>query len=466
MRQGIWDLPPGKQSWCFKVGVHLLRLISLVALGFKRNQCALHAASLTFFSLMALIPVLAMTLAMARAFGGAEIAKEQLNKQLNNWMAQMEQSAEVVVPEAQIGQPEAQGEQPKADMTKAFSNQVREVADKLFEQIEGLGFGTLGGIGAVMLLWMVISVLGKVEASFNQIWGVEQPRTLVRKFADYLAVIMLLPFLITAASTVPVAAMAIKFMDQNVGGMASDALSTLLLSGIFNTSITLLIGTLTFAFLLGFMPNARVRLIPALVGGFVTVVLFAIWLKLCAMLQIGIAKYSVLYGSFAVLPILLMWVYTSWQILLLGSEIAFATQNCATYQIEQNASRASSRARLLLALSLCAEATRKACEKDGTPFAGLAFANQQGISSRFARDVLDDLVRNHILAEVAGQRGMYLLCRSGETLTVADIIQTVLDDGEAPAELGLNLVDTPLMALNGQFNEMLATTFSKAIARI
>lgn len=459
IRQGIWDLRPNDNSGIIKSGIYLLRLVLLIASGFKRNQCALHAASLTFFSLMSLIPVLAMTLAMARAFGGAELAKEQINKQLDNWMVQMEQAAEVSVTEAQ-------NTQPKADVTKVFSKQVREVADKLFEQIDGLGFGTLGGIGAVMLLWMVISVLGKVESSFNQVWGVAQPRTLVRKFADYLAVIMLLPFLITAASTVPVAAMAITFMDQTVGGTASTAFRSLLHSGLFKTSVTLVTGTLTFAFLLGFMPNARVKLIPALVGGFVTVVLFAVWFKLCAMLQIGIAKYSVLYGSFAVLPILLMWVCTSWQILLLGSEIAFAIQNGDNYKMEQNAVHASSRTCILLALTLCAEAARRAGDKNGAPFAAYLFAKQHGISNWLVRNILETLVRNRIFAEVTEQRGMYLLCRCGEKLTVSEIMQTMLDEGEPSNTLGLETFDMPVITLNKQLNEILSATFSKAIAHV
>ena len=461
IQKGVWELHSGQLPWSHRFGVHTVRLGALVVSGFKRNQCSLHAASLTFFSLMALVPVLALTLAMARAFGGADLAQEQFNKQLDNWMVQVEQAVEV-----HTGADNAAEEQVQVEVTQAFSAQVREIADKLFVQIDQLKFGTLGGIGAVMLLWAVIGMLGKVESSFNQIWGVERPRTLVRKCADYLFVCMILPFLVTAASTVPVASMVTGFMDKTVGAPASEALRVLLLSGLFKTSVTLLTGMLTFAFLLGFMPNARVRLVPALAGGLVTIVLFGVWLKLCAMLQIGIGKYSTLYGGFAVLPILLMWVYTSWQIVLLGAEIAFAVQNRDTYVLEQNAAGASLRSRLLLALTLCAEAARLAREPDGGPFAAEAFAKQRGIPYRFAKDILDDLVRNQILAEVAGRPGEYLLLRCGSSITVAEITKVMLDDGEPLEALGLENLNPSVLEFSRKLDDNIDRELAISVAHL
>jgi len=461
IRKGVWESHSGELPWLRRFGLCTVRLGILVVSGFRRNQCSLHAASLTFFSLMALIPILALTLAMARAFGGADLAKEQFNKQLDHWMAQMEQAVETRAEPATPNEKQAE-----AEVTKAFSAQVRELADKLFQQIEQLKFGTLGGIGAVMLIWTVIGMLGKVESSCNQIWGVERPRTLVRKCSDYLFVCLILPFLVTATSTVPVASMVTGIMDKTVGGPTSAALHALLANGLFKTSVTLLIGTLTFAFLLGFMPNTRVKLVPALAGGFVTVVLFTGWLELCAKLQIGIGKYSTLYGSFAVLPILLLWVYTSWQILLLGSEIAFAVQNRDTYVLEQNAARASLRSRLLLALTLCAETARRARAEKGGPFAAEAFAREHGIPSRFVKNILDDLVRNEILAEVAGRPGEYLLFRCGSAITIADIAKVLLDDGEPPEALGLNTLTASVLEFSKKLDDNLKASFALPVAQV
>jgi membrane protein len=458
LRKGVWEVQCRELPWPRRLGVYVVRLGSLVTSGFKSDQCSLHAASLTFFSLMALIPILALTLAMARSFGGADLAKTQFDKYLNDWMAQMEQSVD-----AKVQAKNTTEESVSDEVSHAFASQVREIADKLFAQIDQLKFGTLGGIGAVMLLWTVIGTLGKVESSFNQVWAVEQPRPLVRKCFDYLGVAIILPFLATAASSVPVATIITGFMDKTVGSGVSSVVKSLLDSGLFKLSVTLTTGTLTFAFLLGFMPNTRVKLIPALAGGFVTMVLFAGWLKLCAMLQIGIGKYSTLYGSFAVLPILLLWMYTSWQIILLGAEITFAVQNRDTYVLEQNAAGASLRARLLLALTLCAETARRACEKGGGPFAAEAFARRHGIPNRFVKDILDDLVRNHVLAEVANRPGEYLLYRCGRALTVADVTKVMLDDGKPLESLGLNNLRDSLLAFNRQLDETVDRAFPASV---
>jgi len=463
MRRGLWDVQIHELPWIQRGGVKALRVGCLVASGFRRDQCSLHAASLTFFSMMALVPVLVLALALARSFGGADLAKQQLDEQVNAWMAEMEQAVEVRTADDGATQQAAAAHE---EVTRAFSEQFREITDQLFAQVNKINFGKLGGIGLVMLLWTVIGVLGKVESSFNQVWNVEKPRPFVRKFADYLAMILILPFLFTAASTVPVAAMIADMMAKTVGGPTSDSLKHVLHSGLLKNGIALAMGTATFAFLLGFMPNTRVRALPALFGGLVTMVLFGGWLKLCAMAQVGIAGYSALYGGFAVLPILLMWVYTSWQIILLGAEITFAVQNRDTYMREQYADEASLRARLLLALTLCVETSRCARSPAGGPFAAEAFARQRGIPQSFARRVLDGLVRDGLLAEVAERPGVYLLCRCDSRVTVADIAKILMDDGEPPEALGLGKPDSAVAACAQRFEEGIEASLSLPLAKV
>lgn len=465
LRFELWHVQSGELPWMYRNGLHVLRLIHLVVGGFRRNECALHAASLTFFSLMGLVPVLVLALALARTFGGADLAKAQIDKNLDAWMAQMEPVTVQPADPLQASQIEhvlAQAE----EATRAFSTQVREISDQIYDQVNSISFGTLGGIGAVMLIWSVVGVLGKVEASFNRVWGIEHARPLVRKLADYLFVIIILPFLIMAVSTVPVAKMVTDIMAKTVGGSASAGVQALVQSGWLKSGITLTVGTLTFAFLLGFMPNTRVKTVPALAGGFITLLLFGGWLKLCAMLQVGIGKYSALYGGFAVLPILLMWVYTSWQIILLGCEIAFAVQNRDTYVKEQYAAHASVRARLLLSLTFCAEAAYQASKASGGPFEAEDYARQRGIPCRFYKDILEDLVRHGMFAEVANQPGAYLLTRCGTTLTAAEVTKALLDEGESPEVLGLRDLSTPLQAFNRELDENLTKKMGQPVVAL
>lgn len=458
---GLWTVRANNLSWIQRISVYALRVVSLVKSSFHQNQCSLHAASLTFFSLMALIPVLVLVLALARTFGGADLAKAQIDRQLNTWMAQMEQSVEARTP--------TEGEDArnaKAEVTQAFSGQVREISDKLYSQVNSISFGTLGGIGLVMLLWTVIGVLGKVESSFNQVWGIEKPRPLARKFTDYLSVILILPFLILAISTVPVASAVHKVMAQAVGTSAALEVRSILDSGLLKMGIAGVVGTLTFAFFLGFMPNMRMKTSSALVGGFVTLLLFGGWLKLCAMLQVGIGKYSALYGGFAVLPILLMWVYTSWQIILLGSVISFVVQNLDTCMQVRYAQGASMRSRLLLALALCAETARLAREKEGGPFAVQAFIQQRALPYRFVEEVLSDLVRNQVLAEVVGRPGEYLLYRCASSMTVAEIANMLLNDGESPETLGLGNLDESVLSFGKKIDAALEGALAIPMAKV
>jgi membrane protein len=466
--RGVWLLRPERLPWAQRLGVYAVRFVGSVGSGFRRNQCSLHAASLTFFSLMALVPILVLALALARTFGGANLAKAQIDEHLNAWVVQMEASvsARTTAESGTDRAPSAEVKAAQAEVTKAFSAQVREIVDKLYGQVNTISFGTLGGIGLVMLLWTVIGVLGKVESSFNQIWGVERGRPFVRKFSDYLSAILILPFLITAVSSVPVAAMIAEAMDKTVGGPASATVRVLLNSGILKILIELVLGTLAFAFLLGFMPNRTVKTVPALAGGFVAVVFFGGWLKLCAMLQIGIAKYSALYGGFAVLPILLMWVYTSWQIVLLGSVVSFAVQARSIGVRGLTTDGASPRARLLFALAVCVETARLAQKKDGGPFPAIAYSERLGIPRRFVREVLETLICGGVLAAVADRADAYVLCRSGEQLRTSEIVQVFLNDGESPDALGLGDLDAAITGLGEKLDSALAEALALPLNRV
>jgi len=442
-QRDMWQMSVQRKSWIVRSSVFSLKILALVADGFKRNRCSLHASALTLFSMMSLVPVLVLVLALARAFGGADLAREQIEKRIDEMVAQLEQSAAQEVDlEAESSEKESQ---PPA--VSNIAEQLREISNKIFDQVNTIDFGKLGGAGAILLLWSVIGLLDKVEASFNQLWGVDKPRPLVRKFTEYLAVIIILPFLVIAVSTVPVIQTISSVMEQTMGQRASSGIITFLDSNLLRVMMSVIGGTLTFAFLLGFMPNERVKIVPALVGGFVTLILFTIWMKLCAMLQLGIAKYSALYGGFAVLPILLLWVHTSWQIILLGAEISFAVQNRDTYVLEQIADEASMRARIMMAITLCVESVNATRNNQGGAFNAYTFAHNCGVPHRFINNILDHLVQYGFLAPVADRPGEYLPCKADNAFKVLDIVQSMMDAGETVESLNFEEMNNTIAEL-------------------
>ena len=315
-----------------------------------------------------------------------------------------------------------------------------ELVDKGFDIVERLNFGTLGGIGLLMLVWTVISVIGNVEQAFNHVWGVEETRPFFRKVTDYLAVVIILPFLAVAASSVPVLAALERKMasfDAAVG------LSRFAGFPVFRVLWVLVILSLGFCMILRGAPNTHVRFRPALAGGFLAAIGFSLWLKLCLKLQIGVAKYSQFFGTFAAVPILLFWMYVSWMILLVAAEVSFALQNADTYRLESGWTAPSPRARALFAAALLRDLAGRVREGEGL-LDLTAWNRSHRVSVRLVRDVAAALVRAGVLAPVDGRHDVYAATVDLQSWTLADLVRALASDG-ASAE-SLSVEDLPAAA--------------------
>jgi membrane protein len=199
------------------------------------------------------------------------------------------------------------------------------------------------------------------------------------------------------------------------------------------------------------MPNTRVEKRASFSAAFVTALLWLGWQKLYLLFQFGIAKYNAIYGTFASIPVFLFWMFICWTIILLGAEFCFALQNQSTYHLERVAQSASVEARLTLALGLLAEAAEKFA-KGSTTFNAEQFGHARHLPIRLVNDMTRQLCRGGFLVEIAGQLGLYALNRTPEKIRVSEIWQLVLEDGTAPAPLGLTrnihpAVDRALAAL-------------------
>ena len=315
-----------------------------------------------------------------------------------------------------------------------------DLVDKGFDIVERLNFGTLGGIGLLMLVWTVISVIGNVEQAFNRVWGVSETRPFFRKVTDYLAVVIILPFLAVAASSVPVLAALERKMasfDAAVG------LSRFAGFPVFRVLWVLVILSLGFCLVLRGAPNTHVRFRPALAGGFLAAVGFSVWLKLCLRLQIGVAKYSQFFGTFAAVPILLFWVYVSWMILLVAAEVSFALQNADTYHLESGWTAPSQRARTLFAAALLRDLAH-GMKEGGGPLDLVAWNREHRVSVRLVRDVAATLVRAKILAPVDGRHDVYAALVDLQSWTLGDLVRALASDGASAEELSVD--DLPAAA--------------------
>ena len=442
----VWDIDIKSLAPRKGFAVRFVRVIYLVFKGFRDDECPLHASALTYSTLMSFVPVLAISLALARGLGGADAAKLKIQESVNEW-TQSFSSAQIVVESssndmAVVTNTTVSTAGMQAGGTQLAANdlatQINEMVETGFDKVENISFAALGGVGLILLLWMVVAVLGRVEGSFNQVWGITKGRPIWRKFTDYLSILILLPILIVATSSLP----AVDFI-VNHSGSAAGTMQNILSSDLLRRITFTLMTTLCFGFTIMFMPNTKVKLWPALSGGFVSGMLFIGWMWICAAIQVGAVKYGKIYGSFAVVPIILAWVYVSWQIVLFGAEVAFAVQNCSTYRMEQGSERASFKARTILAISLIVEASKRMLGNGGSLNIE-EYARKRNIPVRLLNEVTKELTELGIFAEVHDEGGLFVLLKAPGSLMVYDIVKSFAGFGVTPTKLGLGNIDPAL----------------------
>lgn len=295
--------------------------------GFLRNNCSMHAAGLTYFSMLALMPVLCLLLFVAKTCNVDDYARQEINQRIDAMITNIEHGQDDDM--ALLAAPNEEEREKKRIAALEFGKQARQISNSLFDRVEKFDIGTLGWIGFGFLIWTVISSLGMVEVSFNQIWGVEKARPIWKRAYLYLFISIILPVLAAIAASLPILRIVKDVIVATMGAMwltkwVSDGLIWFLDSWLFRTAFTLTFASIAFAFFFQMMPNCRVRFRSAFRGGLITALLFGGWMKLCAVAQVGIAKSSALYGSFAFLPIILAWMYMSWEIILLGANMTYA----------------------------------------------------------------------------------------------------------------------------------------------
>lgn len=361
--------------------VRILRIFIISIKEFHSDKCQLRASALTFYSLLSIVPVFAMAFGIAKGFGMDKMLQEKL---LESAETQQEVMTRVI------------------EFSQAMLNNTRG--------------GVIAGIGIVILLWTVIKVLANIERSFNDIWGVRKERDLGRKLADYLSLMFICPIVVILSSSLTV------FLASQVT-MLLEHFSFL---GVFAPVILKALSILPYAilwilltYLYMFMPNAHIRFTSALIGGVVAGTLYQLVQWGYVHFQIGASKSGAVYGSFAALPLFLMWLQTSWLVILYGAELAFAHQNENTYEYEPDCLNVSEKFKKILAGRIVESVLSRLKEgKDAVTAEELTDGLK--IPVRLIREVLDRMVAARILSIVEAQAGKasgYLPARPTEEMT-------------------------------------------------
>lgn len=287
LETGIWRIKIEALSKPKAFFVRLLRVLLLTIKGYIRDNCALHASALTFYSLLSVVPVAAMAFGIAKGFGLENRLESQLYLRFS-------------------GQEEA-------------LSKIIDFARSLLANTQG---GLIAGIGVAVLFWSAIKVLNHIEGTLNSIWKVSA-RSFLRKFTDYLTILIISPLLVVVSSSVN---LYITTQVKAIAGKVEllDMASPLILPALKLLPFGLV--WLLFVVIYLVMPNTQVRFVSALLAGVVAGTIYQLTQGAYINAQVLVSKYNAIYGSFAALPLFLIWLQISWMIVLLGAEIAFAHQ--------------------------------------------------------------------------------------------------------------------------------------------
>ena len=361
LNDALWHKPLSEVSRGKSFLVKQLRIMILAARGFSNDKVQLRASALTFYSLLSVIPVAAIAFAIAKGFG-------------------LDQNLKILI-------------------TEKFQT-YQDVLDKFLPQvmnaIEATRGGYIAGVGIIILFWSVMSLLQHIESSFNHIWQIRSSRPWYRKFTDYITIMLIAPVFIILSSSITV------FISTQL----NDFMTTAPIMSFFKPLISFLIKlipyflswvTMTILFIV--MPNAKVKFVPALVAGVIAGTIFQVLFWLYVDLQFGILKLSAIYGSFALLPLFIIWLQSSWIVVLLGAELSFANQNVSRYEFESeslNISNFQKRALVLMILHMIIR-NFSIGEK---PISAETIATTLKIPVRLARDILQDLSSVNLISVI------------------------------------------------------------------
>lgn len=369
-------------TWLYKVGRTAYAMVRDVISG----QLTLHAMSLVYTTLLSIVPLLALSFSVLKALG--------VHQRMEPFLFQFFQP---------------------------MGPQGIEVAEKILGFVDNMKVGVLGSVGLALLVYTVVSLLQKIERSFNMIWRVPDMRSMSQRFSNYLSVIMVGPLLMVSAIGVS----ATIFSSTAVQALLEiEPFGSLIVAVSSFTPFFLVVGAFTFVYV--FMPNTRVKLRYAFVGGLIAGVSWQAGGMLFASFVAGSAKYAAIYSSFAIGIILLIWTYLNWMILLLGASLAFYLQNPGAVSKRREVQLAPE-LQEKVAIALMWLVAKPFYDGEEAPQQEV-LEHQMRVPGEVTRGVSDKLIRAGLLS-LAGRNGDHLVPgRTLDRITVEDVLRVVRRD--------------------------------------
>ncbi|MDH5535774.1 MAG: YihY/virulence factor BrkB family protein [Betaproteobacteria bacterium] len=393
----MWRSTDAMPGWKASL-TRAVRMMVVLARDVSQGQLTLRAMSLVYTTLMSIVPLLALSFSVLKAFG----VYNQIQPLLLTFL-------------------------------EPLGEKGAEIAQRIIQFIENMNVGVLGSVGLALLIYTAVSLVQKIEESFNFIWHIAQPRRFGERFSRYLTMLMVGPILVFSAVGITASVMSAEVVRSVV---AIEPFGQLVYTVGRLVPYLLVIGAFTFAY--SFIPNAKVRLAPALVGGLVGGILWQTAGWAFAEFAASSAKYTAIYSSFAILILFMIWLYLSWLILLFGASVAFYYQHPEYLVARGGEPQLSNRMRERLALgTMSLIAGRFLSGKP--PLAAVELSRLLHTPANAVQNLLDSLERNALVTVNAGDPPAYLPARDLSLIPVKHLLEVVRTAGEtgyfASAEL-------------------------------
>lgn len=302
---------------------HLIRIILITLKEYGQNDLSLRSSALTYAILLSLVPMLAMGTAVIKGMGGGD----QLRSAAYNYLETLE-SSRIDLPGTPHDPPSDSSASTPEKESGGMTGHLRTAVDQLFDYVDKTNFAALGTFGILGILLSVLLVLSQIEGAMNHIWRVKNGRPLLRRITDYLALLILLPISINVAF-----AASAFLQNPKLSGWMDIVLPFGWLQSLILKPIPVIFIGATFYTMYVFFPNTKVKNRNAMLGALLAAICWFGIQNLYISLQVGVAKYNAIYGSFATLPLFLVWIYLGWLFILLGGQIAWVLQHLDTYRL-------------------------------------------------------------------------------------------------------------------------------------
>lgn len=354
----IWRITEHEVSGLKRFYIYITKTVILAVRGFESENLQTKASALTFSTLLAIVPLFAVLLGIAKGFGFQGTVRQELF----NYFPGHE-----------------------LELSKAF-----EFVESYLSQAQG---GVIVGVGLILLFYTVINLISSIEEAFNDIWHIQKSRPWHRKISAYMALFLILPVLITTSSGLSIFISTLQNSFFNEFVLFTPFVESLLKIAPY------MIATCTFTGLYMLLPNTKVRFLNGLAAGFIAGCAFQLFQFIFISGQIWVSKYNAIYGSFAAIPLLLLWLQLSWLICLFGAELTYASQNVKKFSFDRDSKNISRRYKDFLTLLITSLIIKRFVQGD-PPYTADELSDSYRIPIRVTAQIVHLLTQLNIINEV------------------------------------------------------------------